>query len=87
MLEDLKTLKRCWFYKTNEVSRRGVPDVIICYWGKFIAIELKCDSPLDALQEYNINKIKQSYGMAFVATPDNWKEIFTLLKEGKWNKN
>jgi hypothetical protein len=84
VLEDLKEIKRCWFYKAQEVSRRGIPDVIICCGGQFIALELKVDSPIDALQEYNITKIKRSGGLAYVATPDNWKELLTLIKERKW---
>lgn len=75
----LKTLKHCWYYKTQEVSRRGIPDIIMCYRGKFIAIELKVDAPIESLQEYTIKKIRSAYGLAFVITPDSWDEFWQFL--------
>lgn len=39
----LKSYEGLWFLNTygNAVQRAGIPDRIICYKGKFIAIELK----------------------------------------------
>ncbi len=81
VLDDLKTLRNAWFFKSNEVSVRGILDVIICVNGLFIAIELKKDSSSDpdALQTYIGQRIKKAGGIAFVAHPDNWHEILLKL--------
>lgn len=79
--DDLDTLNSIWYLKTQEVSVRGVPDILMCLKGILIAIELKVDSKLSELQIYNLRKIKKAGGKSYVATPDNWKEIFQELKE------
>lgn len=79
--EDLKTLKKTWFYKSQELTRRGIPDVILCVNGFFCAIELKVDAELEPLQIYNLEKIKDCNGFAIEATPKNWKEVFRYLQK------
>mgnify|MGYP006391053515 CR=1 FL=1 len=41
VLKDLKKLDNLWVLKTQEKTRKGVPDLLICANGKFVAIELK----------------------------------------------
>ena len=84
--EDLKTIP-CWFSKIQQVAIRGIPDIILCVAGHFVALELKIDSPVTELQKYNIRKIKQSGGTAYVVTPNNWKKIFQQLKRMAHGKN
>ena len=71
-----------WIYKTHDMVRVGVPDIIMCLAGHFIAIELKRgtrsaalkrefhpgrdDKDATALQLYNIKKIQKAGGSAFV---------------------
>lgn len=79
----LSTLKNIWFYKSQEVAVRGIPDIIMCLNGFFIALELKRDAKatIDALQIYNIHRInKKGKGTAFVVHPENWPRIFEKLK-------
>ena len=46
----------------------GVPDIICCYKGKFVGIEVKLEgSKPSALQLSNIELIKNAEGLAFVA--------------------
>lgn len=81
---DLSTLKNVWFVKTQERAVRGVPDVIMCLNGYFVALELKreINSPISALQVYNIDRIKRkAQGTAFVAYPGNWEKIFNYLQK------
>lgn len=86
VVEDIKSIS-CYHYKTQEVSVRGILDITMSLGGRFIAIELKVDSPLSELQKRTIHKIKtKGEGIAIVATPHNWKEIFQLLKERKWEQ-
>jgi len=34
-------LNDVWVYKTHDLCRIGIPDLIICFFGHFLAIELK----------------------------------------------
>lgn len=82
VLKDLKTLDGAWFFKTQERGRRGIPDIIACLNGSFVALELKTDTgKLDRLQEHTIGKIRQAKGFAISTTPSEWEMHFKLLKE------
>jgi len=62
------------------VSVRGVPDLLVCYRGQFIALELKTDAgKLDPLQGYILDNIAKAGGISRVVTPKNVKEIFEEL--------
>ena len=56
--------------KVVAASKKGVPDVIACYKGQFIAIEVKTPltrSDTTKLQEYNLDKIADAGGQSGVA--------------------
>ncbi len=50
------------------VASHSTLDLIVCYKGKFIAIEVKGDSKVSQLQLYNITQIQKAGGIAIVAT-------------------
>lgn len=82
--EDLVALERMnylWFTKVQQVSIRGVPDYLICAGGVFVGLELKRADGIqpDALQTYNLRKIKIVGGFSFTANPDNWNEIYSAI--------
>ncbi len=80
VMKDLKTLGKIWILKTQEKGRRGVPDLLICLNGQFVAIELKAEKKEpDPLQMFELNCIESASGLALVAYPENWKEIFKKL--------
>lgn len=82
VLDDLKTLGNTWFVKVQMVAVRGIPDIILCINGNFIAIELKdVNGKLDPLQEWNLNSIARAKGVGIVSTQKNWKNTFDLLKD------
>jgi hypothetical protein len=67
---------------TAGYGRSGVPDIIVCYRGRFIAIECKAGKgKLTALQEYNIEQIKRNQGLAIVINEGNIETLLTLVKE------
>lgn len=86
---DLKDHPNIWFVKTQEVGRRGIPDILLCVNGIFVALELKKDeeSKTSALQEWNLKSIANCNGIAMVCTPLNWKNSFDLIKELATDKN
>lgn len=54
--------------KVVKATKSGVPDVVACLNGLFIAIEVKKPGgKVSKLQEYNISKVRDSGGLAFVA--------------------
>jgi Holliday junction resolvase len=83
VLADLKGLG-AWAEKIQQVGKVGTPDILACYRGVFIALELKSkeeEAPSKA-QVIKLRKIKRAGGYAAIVTPKNWpdirKEIATL---------
>ena len=80
VLSDLKKLDNLWVLKTQEKTRKGVPDLLICAKGWFIAIELKSKNKKpEPLQEFELDCIAASGGVALVAYPENWIEIYKKI--------
>lgn len=84
VLADLKRLPQCDVLKTQERGRHGVPDIILCLRGSFVAIELKREGK-DAtkLQELKLLRIRHAQGLAFVAKPSTWPEQYKILENLK----
>lgn len=80
-LKKLKTLTNCWFFKSSDRVRNGIPDVIVCKDGKFMAFELKRDDKAKAtpLQQHTIEKINEAGGTAQVVSPENFEDIWEML--------
>lgn len=57
-------------------TRSGVPDLLCCIKGKFVALECKSSKgKLSELQKHEIEKIKRSGGFADCVSPKNWEDI------------
>lgn len=57
-------------------QKAGIPDLIICLKGRFIAVELKNEvGKPSPLQLYNIEKIKKSGGQAFILNPSQFEDF------------
>ena len=84
-------LPNTWAKKIQQVSIRGIPDILGCINGHFIAIELKMDKTgqLDELQKYELSQIKKAKGHIFIATPQTWsnalKELTRLAVQPRVN--
>lgn len=66
--ESLEMLDDCCVIRQEAVHKIGIPDLTLCYNGRFIAIELKDDegSP-STLQVEWLTKIAKAGGIAIVA--------------------
>lgn len=63
------------------MGRAGIPDIIACYNGKFVAFECKAgDNKPTALQEKEIAAIQRAKGLAFVINENNMYDIKELLQ-------
>lgn len=81
---DLKKLKNRWFFKSQEVCVKGIPDIILCLNGFFISLELKKDNKarIDRLQEHNAAQIIcKARGLALIVWPEIWEETLEMLKK------
>lgn len=70
-----------FFPATHGFGRSGVPDIICCANGRFLAIECKAGgNKLTALQTREIETIRIAGGMAIVANEDNWDMVRPLVQ-------
>tara|TARA_R100001163_G_scaffold5392_1_gene6533 strand:- start:6829 stop:7065 length:237 start_codon:yes stop_codon:yes gene_type:complete len=73
---------------TNGYGSSGVPDIIASYRGKFIGIECKANgNKPTALQEKNLNDIKNSLGQSLVIDEKNVDMLELFIKTGESNIN
>ena len=71
-----------FFPATHGYGRSGVPDIIACVNGRFLAIECKAGgNKPTALQVREIENIRSAGGMAVVANEENWDEVRLLVHE------
>ena len=58
----------CVKYHGNQFSQVGVADLLVCYKGRFLAIEIKNETgKTSPLQDVNIQMVKDAGGISFVA--------------------
>ena len=75
--------------KVISAGKKGVPDVLICYRGYFIAVEVKTPDKMkntSPLQDYNIKLIQSAGGRALVACEfEQVKEILDDIDQQNTN--
>lgn len=79
-----------WFIKYwagAQYTKNGIPDLLACVNGYFVAIEVKAKRGKPSeLQLYNLNKIEQAGGFAFLLYPEQWlkfREFIRMLNDNK----
>ena len=71
-----------FFPATHGYGRSGVPDIICCVAGEFLAIECKAgDNKPTALQEKEMADIRKQGGIAVVINESNLTLLENLLKK------
>jgi Holliday junction resolvase len=66
---------------TGGYGRSGVPDIVACINGRFVGIECKAGKGVTtALQDKNLEAIRQNGGKAFVLNEDNVDSLTAVLK-------
>lgn len=70
-----------FFPATGGYGRSGVPDIVCCVDGKFLAIECKAGSNKPtALQVRELERIRRRGGVAVVANEENWDMVRGLIR-------
>jgi Holliday junction resolvase len=64
----LKTLgSNVWYFKSSDRYTVGIPDLIICYNGRFIAIELKAlKGVVSRIQSHQLSVIQRAGGESYI---------------------
>ena len=88
ILKYLKSLDNCFCWKEHGgmYGTAGIPDIICCYEGMFIGIEVKRPGgKVSKLQEVTLRKIQVAGGIALVAynTEDVVRTIVSLSEKSK----
>lgn len=68
-----------WVLKTvGGHGRTGLPDLLLCFDGRFVAIEVKRPgAKVTARQDAELRKIRQAGGLAAVVT--SWEDVMQIL--------
>ena len=73
-----------FFPATHGFGRSGVPDIICCVNGRFLAVECKAGTNKPtALQVREIESIRRCNGVAVVANEENWDTVRELVRKLK----
>lgn len=76
----------CYFVKQFgcAFTKSGVPDLLICVNGKFVAVELKATKGKPSmLQLINLEQIKKSGGISMILYPNDFDKFKNLIWEMK----
>lgn len=67
---------------TGGFGMSGVPDILVCYQGRFIAIECKAGKGrVTALQQSNLESIEKAGGVALVIAEAQADSVTEIIKE------
>ena len=78
----LRSLPRCFCWKQHggQFGTAGIPDIIVCLNGRFIAFEVKTPTgKLTKLQESVLRKINAANGRAYKVT--SLQEVKQIIEE------
>lgn len=64
----------------NAYTKKGVPDILASVNGYFVGIEVKAPTGTPSeLQYYNVRKIRESGGFAYIVYPSGWGKLESIL--------
>lgn len=74
----------CWYIKyfANRMTKSGIPDLIACVNGYFVAIEVKASNGKPSeLQLWNRKQIRDSGGICVIVYPDQLEDLKMLIDD------
>ena len=72
-----------WYVKffANSFTKSGIPDILACVNGYFVGIEVKAQNGKPSeLQLYNIRKIREAGGFAWIVYPSGYEKLKSYLQ-------
>lgn len=79
----LDSLPKTWYFKywAGPYSKSGIPDIIACVNGYFVAIEVKAENgKASELQKRNIRLIEKCNGVTMIVYPKDFETLKELLR-------
>ena len=76
----------CYCFKLwgGGLQKAGIPDLIICVNGYFVAVEVKGDTGKPSkLQLHQIEQIKKAKGVAMILYPSDFEKFKSIILELK----
>lgn len=76
--------KDCWHVKyfANQFTKSGIPDILACVGGYFVAIEVKASSGRpSALQKHQQSVIRCSGGISIILYPDQFEQFKSYVDD------
>ena len=76
--------KGCWYVKyfANGFTKAGIPDILACVNGYFVAIEVKASNGKPSkLQLYNRDKIREAEGVSIILYPEQWDKFKKVIND------
>lgn len=90
-VKDYLRKNKCWYIKYwggGDFTKAGIPDLLVCVNGYFLAIELKSSrGKATELQKVQIDLIRKSGGIAIILYPSMFNEFTNLIQDLKNNSN
>lgn len=83
---DFLTRQNVYYVKVwgGGFQRAGIPDLLCNVNGFFVAVELKTEvGRTSKLQDYNIERIRESGGVAILLRPSGFENFKSFVKEVK----
>lgn len=83
-IKDYLKTKNVWFVKyfANSFTPSGIPDLLCCVNGYFLAIEIKAPKGRpSSLQKFTLEKIRESNGLAIVLYPKDFEDFKILVEK------
>lgn len=80
----LNKLPNTWYFKvwSGPYSKSGIPDIIACINGHFVALEVKAENGrASELQKRNIRLINECKGQAYIVYPNDFETLKERLVE------
>lgn len=80
----LDSLPNTWHFKywAGPYSKSGIPDIIACVNGRFVAIEVKAPNGKPSeLQKRNIRLIRDSGGIGYILYPHQFESFKQDMRE------
>lgn len=88
-IKNYLTKQGAWFVKYwggGEFTKSGIPDILVCYQGKFIGVEVKSDKGKPSeLQKHHLMEIHKAGGYGILLYPKDFqkfKDVVECLDEG-----
>lgn len=80
----LNKLPNTWYFKvwSGPYSKSGIPDIIACVNGHFVALEVKAENgKASDLQKRNVRLINECNGKAYIVYPKDFEKLKESLIE------